>query len=874
MDHRNRDYYQELSRLQTRAQAVSTRLGQLPRPMSPVGAAEYDKAIELATDLGRRAAAPISIGLVGEYSVGKSRLLNTVLNLPGLLPESAAPMTGNITALRIHAAKPGQQPGAQSAQVSYMSRRELGGVARFMLNSLRSLINGKRLQYNVGSRGYNPVADGWEPFEKLARDWWQHEEFNHEVGLYAWELLRLRNAMLYGANLLRVGRPINVDLKLIRDGIEIGSVRKVPSRFPERPGKRPVLADAPLTAEVLAGTFPLIRRIVLDVAVEPGLLPLNGLRESNGLELLDFAGLNAAGAVRDEYLCDLELERITGYLEVVNASHAETKTATTFKTSLEGRRKSKATLAHSALLVANKFDKVEVVPPRDTVAELTDMTAFGSMLRLATGLTSQLRHFALTSAVGPRADRDWKPVAAALRARPQDSAEERLASALDDYAADGGISRLRDMLSKHIADKALPVMVTELNAHEDELEAVLRRLRATLVPISPPPADDSDQKLLGELVVGLNQMISDAKTAAAAFRDADAIKIAARDESAPGTASGLFDRINEQAVLLVYPWPEWTAVFGRFGDGQIRPPVSPASTRDRMAGDEGRTGDGGLDDNADLDDDDRLDNDADFDDDGFGRRDWRRVEDHSAAASLPEPDGTGIPMTTTDFVAPFRGSLSELQTQAQELAQHVVTEWVSELHNRHAALRDQLADQRTSALLARGLTALDADGGVERLRKLAKIGDLNWVPSLFDELLTTTEKRADSAGANAFPLAPDHALPWNVEKADSMEPADLLERRHPSRALRLRYELANGLAFPVRAGIAMAFGSLEAELDWQLGELLRQVPGQATLLQAASAADAGEAAAPGHSEMATALDDLLADTAPDRRAGHDHEEEL
>ena len=153
--------HQELARLRAFAAEARERLGHLPQLANPAAQAESEQAMKLADELYERTAEPISIGLVGEYSVGKSRLLNALVDLPGLLPVSSAPTTGNITALRIRAVRPGEQPGPLTAAVSYMSRPELSSVARFMLGELRSVVNHDRLQYDVTSlQRYDPVTDG------------------------------------------------------------------------------------------------------------------------------------------------------------------------------------------------------------------------------------------------------------------------------------------------------------------------------------------------------------------------------------------------------------------------------------------------------------------------------------------------------------------------------------------------------------------------------------------------------------------------------------------------------------------------------------------------------------------------------------------
>src|SRR5205085_11705608 len=54
-----------------------------------------------AQETVRRAAAPVRIGIVGEFNAGKSLLLGSLIGFADALPVSEVPTTGNVTALWI-----------------------------------------------------------------------------------------------------------------------------------------------------------------------------------------------------------------------------------------------------------------------------------------------------------------------------------------------------------------------------------------------------------------------------------------------------------------------------------------------------------------------------------------------------------------------------------------------------------------------------------------------------------------------------------------------------------------------------------------------------------------------------------------------------
>ena len=61
-----------------------------------------------ATEVIRAADDPVTLGIVGEFSVGKSLLLGTLLGRPDLLPVEDRATTGNVTALHLRPGKPGE----------------------------------------------------------------------------------------------------------------------------------------------------------------------------------------------------------------------------------------------------------------------------------------------------------------------------------------------------------------------------------------------------------------------------------------------------------------------------------------------------------------------------------------------------------------------------------------------------------------------------------------------------------------------------------------------------------------------------------------------------------------------------------------------
>jgi hypothetical protein len=826
--------------LRGKADLVLERLPELPADHP----AQHTRkeVVRLATELSERARLPITIGLVGEFSVGKSELFNALIGRPGLLYVSPAPATGNVTAIEVKALAPDERPGDPSVTVSFMSRREIADAARFMLGKLVQLVHSAELRYDVDALadGYNPVTDGFETLEKVARPWWQGDG-QVALQLHTWELFRLRDALAVGDELLDEDKPswpIPVDPDQLRAAIRIGNAREVPRTFPGLASGRPVRRGSALTAISLQQTFPLIRRVTFEVGIDPGLWDLGGMRESNGLVFLDFPGLNASGGTRDEFLCREELKTLTSFVEVLAAPHAEGEMAAIFATILEGRRRSTKYLGESVLLAANMFDQIRDIPEVPDAITLQELRGESELIDSLIRILGELSHedwsrVAFTSAVPGVRDARWARVAAALQAGGQ----THLAAAIRGYLADGGIERLRGLIATQVSTKALRIEADELMALRDVLLDELTRLHDLLRPLPVGAAGDEAQRRLADLVVALSSTATELRTGAALFRDPRAIMVNNAD-SLTGGQVDLLKRITQAATLTVYGSRSWADEWRKLFEA-VQPELGSIPLRQQPA-------------------------------DGEAERTARRPAERRSGPELydddddddqSEPDDP-IPLSTEDFRTLFVASSAELRGTARKLANDVLTEWIAGYDRTVAPVRRELRDPEVQRLLASRLAVLDPrDGGARRLRRINRIVELDWVPRLFRRTLEQTEDAA--AGANTFPLALNKALWWSaLFKPAEEEDTGLDVRRHHSAVQRLRYDLAEGLAFPVQNAIATAFGHLAVELDNEFQKLIGRIPIQADLLAFDDAEVIGDQAEHG---IAAVLSELIDELTGDGR---------
>lgn len=143
-------------------------------PDTPEAYESRDRIQALAAELDARLNAPVTIGVVGEYSVGKSLLLGTLLGKPDLLPVEAGPSTGNITVLELSRGEPGSPTTADdNADVALLTEKQLAACVGAVLDDLVRVLDERHPQLGAGLAlgGYNPVTDprGWAPSRRGTR---------------------------------------------------------------------------------------------------------------------------------------------------------------------------------------------------------------------------------------------------------------------------------------------------------------------------------------------------------------------------------------------------------------------------------------------------------------------------------------------------------------------------------------------------------------------------------------------------------------------------------------------------------------------------------------------------------------------------------
>ncbi|MFD0748385.1 dynamin family protein [Phytohabitans flavus] len=727
---------QEVAALRRDAEDLLTAIGADRFPDDPIVDQVLSKVDQLARDLIRLAKDPITIGVVGEFSVGKSMLVGTLLGKPDLLPVHKRPATGNVTALRLEPGEQGQPTErSEHATVHFLSRQQLIECVADMVGALAE--HAAKTGVDVGPlRDYNPVTDGWERLEHwcLAHLWPQKGNYlgNLEQRKIAHELLVLRDGHLSAISVL--GKPVTIAHQLVaKSALDLGDTEELPRALPPR-AVLPGLTEDDMRHDpaALRVAFPLIRRVEYTVKVDPSVWPLTGLRDRNAVVLLDFPGLTAnRSAHRDEYLSRIELRDIHTVLTVYNSGRPGNDVPHKFYTMLEVHDRDAAELYDTILAVGNAFDRL--APP--TIDETTALTR-GRLLDASQDL-AQLVHSAaglvqsnhdrirVVSSVVAIEREGYAPVfgdeeeARGLNEARVDALKkaegwaqigrqlalgdpaEPWAAIVGDFAVDGGFASLRRLIEEHARTHGVENKLRNLRRIRRLIDERLPQLEALLG--AETLADDESSRAV-QLLTALFDDFRARRThvADSAKRFQDPYQMTVGDRS-------VIDAAREDALVRVSRWPHWRAIVRRAEGGYIQ-----QSTERKQVG-------------------------------------WSPLKREADAKASDDGDTTAL------FAADYRTAFVEAAKAARVSFLKALASWVAEQNVELSPIRDRLGEPEVTGLLALAdprLRELDVETDQE-VRAYAS--DLSWLPKQLEEACRTprwTPRRGRTRRSHCRPSTP------------------------------------------------------------------------------------------------------------------------
>ncbi|MCK9893666.1 dynamin family protein [Frankia sp. AgB32] len=846
--------YEQIARLREAARARLTELDDTPPPteqsgQSPEQSPAAHRQLETlreeirtrAADLIEAAGRPVAIATIGGFSNGKSALVGCLLGAADLLPTSENPTTGNVTVLRLVPAGADGRTRITTAVVEFMTVDDVDECLAFMLGELIDLIErteGTDSPLAPGRlRDYRPRTDGWERFDDWARTrLWPRGGPDTTARQMAVELTQLRDALaevpaqVVGSHIT----PWPTAPDVITDGLTLPPTTAVPVSYPERRRRpRPQSWPAQLGSPQLRAAFPLIRRIVCTVEVNPDAWPLNAL---GGLpmEIRDFPGLGADGSGnRDLHISRRELEGADAILATLSASKPVTRPLAVYYAQLRRLGYTDDMLERATVVAANRFDRVGAPadPPADTLDELREQAPLlNEVLVAAEHLTARrladgqapdrlvlVSALSALAAVGrapagtdPRsaaaeAER-WGQAGTALADGDERPGPARVADLLSEYGYDRGLGELRRVVNEHARVHGVANKVARLRQAAAALDLAARRHAELLAwhreRQEPTPARDARD--LAEVLDELRTGVSGLRRGLAGFRSPHRLVV----ERAEGPVA-LLRAIEADARRAVDAWPVWATLTDALDDQQ--PWVHPVG-EDRQEDPEGIF--------------------PLFPIDGPD-------DDPDDVPGAPE----AAPNHGSVLVAQFERTAGELVERSRGYLLDVVGDWEDDQRELFVVPGARLADDRLRPLAGRVL-------GPRRMRLLGALtGDLQM--RVVAKNLLASVARADGDGAlvamaadaaSAAPFDGAQPLPWHpdVVRIDERIDAGRSQReRHVFAINLIRIAAQTSLTEYVQNDVVTTLAQVARTLDQWIGRLAEGVPTPRQLAELLHVEDGG-----------------------------------
>ena len=247
----------------------------------------FDKLRTQAKATLAKARAPVKIGVVGEFSAGKTLLLGGLIGYADALPVKEIATTGNVTALRFTSVDGIATTEVGPYRIDFLDHAGFVECLRYMLKEAARRAKSSDISEDLRERLGAIKADDDQAPSKVD-DWgraaWGRTG-NPALRYSIRELVRfVRAYMRCGAGLCESGEPIVVDARTAVRGLELEPVQDniQTATFADIPTPTHTLSSRPetLSAEQLRAAFPLIRLVTIDVKLSRGVWDFAGLGQS------------------------------------------------------------------------------------------------------------------------------------------------------------------------------------------------------------------------------------------------------------------------------------------------------------------------------------------------------------------------------------------------------------------------------------------------------------------------------------------------------------------------------------------------------------------------------------------------------------------
>jgi hypothetical protein len=552
------------------------------------------KTVEMATS-------PVKIGVMGEFSSGKSLLLGSLIGFADALPVSENPTTGNVTAIHIKPQEGFATTKIDNYTVEYLSHEGVNECLHFMLSEANR----------------RAVAAGLPPLQvskiKTGKDisLWCEEAWKSSNNLELRYLLRelvlfLRAYQAYGEALC--GKHYHIDAETAKEGLQLIDLPMAIQtlKFDDLPPAHIRLPNAPqvLRTQLLQNSFYLIRRVDIEVKISREIWDLSGAEE---FVLLDFPGLGAANSgARDTFLSLRELAQVQTILVLLNGKSPGSDRANKIFTMMQQQRPGQD-LKDLILVGVGRFDQlpldseggerildflIEDHPnsqPLQTEVVFQKLKVLQTIIDGAEAFTSQKDRIVLLSpllGLAELAKRSTKVKAGSeeflanldypdylersrklqekwgklsdklLESEPRNA----LGRQLGYFAQDGGVSKLRELIQNHVNTHGLKQLYEDTRRAADVIHQQQEQLKYILAEIHEQGIPTADSPALMELRLAIESLD---KT----YRNFQ--KDLGKEPLKDRRGVVVSDVIKDELTYRILNWNQWTLLFNKCQNGTI-----------------------------------------------------------------------------------------------------------------------------------------------------------------------------------------------------------------------------------------------------------------------------------------------------------------
>ena len=553
-----------------------------------------EKTVELANS-------PVKIGIMGEFSSGKSLLLGSLIGYADALPVSENPTTGNVTAIHIKPQDGFATTQANNYTVEYLSHEGVNECLHFML---------KEANRRAASAGVTPLQVAKIKTGKDISIWceevWKSSN-NLELRYLVRELvLFLRAYQAYGEALC--GRLYPIDGITAREGLQLAEMPMAIQslKFEDLPAANVRLPNAPqrLGTQLLQTSFPLIRRVDIDVKISREIWDVTGAEE---FVLLDFPGLGAANSgTRDTFLSLRELAQVQTILVLLNGKSPGSDRANKIFTMMQQQRPGQD-LKDLILVGVGRFDQLPLESeggereldllinnqsdsqPLQTNAVFQKLKVLKTIIDGAEAFTSQKDRIVLLSPLlglsefakrssqikagseeflanldypdylerPKKLQQKWGDLSEALLAA---DGRNQLGKQLGYFAQDGGISKLRELIQTHVANHGLKQLYEDTRRAADVIRQQQEYLKEIIAEIHEQGIPTVDTPALLELRSAIESLDR-------TYRNFQ--KDLGKEQLKDRRGIVVSDVIKDELTLKILNWSQWTLLFNKIQNGTI-----------------------------------------------------------------------------------------------------------------------------------------------------------------------------------------------------------------------------------------------------------------------------------------------------------------